>query len=194
MKDRKKILIVIVMCFCIIIAIFSFVNSNRTIVNEVFIDSLINNTKLSAYENLTNGDLEFWEKRHKSNPESNANSKKYASALSARFHLYGDINDLKKADSLLNNLNIENKQTDAGILRALATNDLLNHRFNEANMHINNALSIGSEKYASQLQAFDVAFELGKYQIASSLLLTLKKGNEYGYFFRLAKYQHWEGT
>lgn len=53
---------------------------------------------------------------------------------------------------------------------------------------------MGSEKYASLSLYFDAAFELGNYALAKTILQKLYATNQYGYFFRASKYQHWMGN
>ncbi|HMJ46910.1 MAG TPA: hypothetical protein VK498_06245, partial [Ferruginibacter sp.] len=70
---------------------------------------------------------------------------------------------------------------------------LLQHRFSLANKYVQKAIDIGSEKYISEMLHFDVAFEQGQYLLAKNILQRIKSLNDYGYFFRLSKYQHRAG-
>jgi tetratricopeptide (TPR) repeat protein len=180
--------------FVSIILLFSSCkNEEMAIVDQSYVDSLISNYQPSVREKINAIDLQFWKNRLDSLPKSYSNAQKYAQTLDARFRLYGDINDLIEADSINNWLNKEFKEKDAGIFRTLATNSMQQHRFGNAKEYIKNAINIGSEKYASELILTDAYFEMGQYGFVKNQLNRLKKTNNYGYFFALAKYHHWEG-
>ncbi len=177
----------------IIFTIISCKKEAKIIVDKTFVDSLITHYKPSTREKINAADLIFWKNRLDSLPKSYLNAQKYAGTLGARFRLYGDINDLIKADSIMNWLNKENQEKDAGIFRTLAANASQQHRFGEASGYAHKAADIGSEKYASELILTDTYFELGQYEFVRKQLNRLRKSNNYGYFFGLSKYQHWEG-
>jgi hypothetical protein len=117
----------------------------------------------------------------------------YAGTLAARFHLYGDIRDLENADSIIQKLNIVFKEKDAGLLRTMSGHAITQHRFKDAYECVQKALALGSERYISELLNFDAAFELGQIPLSGEILKRLKSTNEYGYFFRLSKYEHFKG-
>ena len=185
----KKIITAIVF-----LAIFnSCSNKNKAVVDNIFIDSLLNHYSKSTAQNLNEQNLIFWKNRLDKAPVGFVEMQQYAGTLAGRFHLYGDIYNLKTADSILHWLNDVFKGKDAGIARTLAGYAITQHRFTEASDHVQQALAIGSEKYISQLLNFDVAFELGNIQLAKDILKSIKSSNEYGYFFRLSKYEHFRG-
>ncbi|CAN5818599.1 hypothetical protein BH11BAC4_BH11BAC4_26450 [soil metagenome] len=165
-----------------------------TVTDTTFIDSLITNYKKSAAQEINEKDIIFWKNKLDKAPVGFLESQQYAGNLVARFHLYGDIKDLKAADSILHWLNDQYKEADAGPLRTLAGYAILQHRFHEAYEYVQKALALGSERYASELLNFDAVFELGQDQLAKTILARLKQDNEYGYFFRLSKYKHLEGA
>ncbi len=168
-------------------------NKNKPVVDNIFIDSLLDHYSKSTAQNLNEQNVIFWKNRLGAAPDGFVEMQQYAGTLAGMFHLYGDINDLKTADSILHWLNILFKEKEAGIARTLAGYAITQHRFTEASDYVQQALAIGSEKYVSQLLNFDVAFELGNIQLANDILKSIKSTNEYGYFFRLSKYEHFRG-
>lgn len=186
----KKLLAV----FTLVTAFYSCNTKKGFVVDQKFADSLLANYTPSASEKINAIDLLFWKHRLDSLPGSYTNAQRYAGTLAGRFHLYADINDIKKADSIYHWLNNEYRGADAGVYRTLAGYSILQHRFAGAGTYIDSALLIGSDKYASEMINFDVAFELGNYAYAKSILDKCRSTNEYGYFFRLSKYQHYLGN
>ena len=170
--------------------LFSCKNKEKPIVNTAFTDSIINNYHESSFEQLIKGDMAFWKKRVDLNRNNQTAASRYAGDLVQEFHLYGDIQNLLKADSILSVINKASGEKDAGTLRSLASLYITRHRFKEANGFVQQALSIGSEKYASTLLYFDTQFELGSYTIANLTLRSCVATNEYGYFFRRSKWMH----
>jgi hypothetical protein len=194
-REPKELIMKNIIAFLFSILFFSSCKrEEKTLVDKSFIDSLMNNYSPSVREKINAGDLVFWKHRLDSLPDSYLNAQKYAGTLTSRFRLYGDIHDMVKADSITLWLNKEYQQKDAGIYRTLATNDIQQHRFGEARVNAQKAIDIGSEKYASELTLTDAFFELGQYQFVKQNLQRLRKTNNYGYFFALSKYQHWEGN
>ncbi len=184
----KQITFLLISISCIV---FYSCSSNAPIVETSFTDSLIKNYTPSKIEEVTNEDFTFWKNRLDSMPNSNSTALQYASTLVGQFHLYGDIQNLLKADSIYKAMNIDAKEQEAGILRSLSSLSITRHRFQDALQYSQKALELGSEKYASTLLYFDALFEAGKYQQAKTVLKTTQSTNQYGYFFRASKYWHW---
>ena len=183
-----------IIIFISFLAIISSCNKNKGPVTDTkFVDSLLSNYKMSEAQIINEKDIIFWKNKLDKAPVGFLEAQQYAGNLVARFHLYGDINDLKTADSILHWLNQQYKEQDAGPLRTLAGYAILQHRFKEAYDYVQKALALGSERYASELLNFDAAFELGQDQLAKNILSRIKATNEYGYFFRLSKYKHLVG-
>jgi hypothetical protein len=165
----------------------------KSIVEQSFIDSLIQHYTLSKAELTNRDDLIFWQKRMDSIPENFSNGPKYASALANRFRLYGDIHDLLKADSLIKQSNISNQEKEGDIFLSMAAFAIQQHQFNQAAAFVDKAKKISDNMYGIALSQFDVAFETGLYQWALNTLNTLGDDRSYGYFFRKAKYEHYSG-
>ena len=167
---------------------------DKALVSQKYIDSLMNISTLSNYEKQIETDLKFWKNRLDINPDSYTNLQNYASTLISKFHLYGNINDVKNAENIILKLNQNYKGTESGLFRTLANLSSLQHRFQESNALVYKALQIGDNKYESTLLLFDSAFELGKITDAKRILNGIKKNHEYAYYFRLAKLQHYDGA
>ena len=164
------------------------------LVSKEYVDSLVENYSPSASAITNKDDLAFWEKRMDSLPDNFVNGPKYAAALSLRFHLYGDIHDLLKADSLFIRANLANGEKEDGILYTLANFSMQQHRFKQAADFTTKAIDAGDNRYGGQLALFDAAFETGDYDVAGSILKTIKPADTYPVYFRRSKYEHYKGT
>ena len=180
--------------FCCLFLISSCTHKDKTIVQSAFVDSLFSHYLPSSVANTTDSNFAFWEKRMDSLPDNFVNGPKYASVLASRFHLYGDIKDLLKADSLMKKSNEANQGKEPGIFRTLASFAMLQHQFHQADSFLKRAVQIDGTNPPNVYLDFDVAFELGDYARAKNLLTSLKKDNSYGYFFRRSKYEHYDGS
>lgn len=166
---------------------------SQNLVDGRFTDSLISHYAPSPAEKLNAAELDFWQRRLDSSAGAATPAARVAGALSQRFHLYGDIRDLLAADSMLSALSSAAKGREAGLLRSLAANAITRHRFQQADSLVRTALVLGAERYNSLLMQFDTRFELGDYVVAGNTLSTCAATNEYGYFFRMAKWMHFKG-
>lgn len=166
---------------------------SKTIVSQKNIDSVLAINALSKQEKNIKSDIFFWKNKYDKQPESQTYAQKYAGMLLANFQLYGDINDLKLAESITQQFTQQLANTDSGIYRSLANYAGLQHQFNSAYNFANIASKIGDNQYFSQLLLFDAAFELGKMDQAKIILSEIKKQYEYAYYFRLAKMHHYDG-
>jgi tetratricopeptide (TPR) repeat protein len=190
MKTAPFISIII---FNLLIFLFSCQQKNTNLVSSKYVDSLLSINTLSSREKALELDMKFWKNRYESDKTSETNTQKYAGMLTARFHLYGNIADLKLAENLIQKIYKNQKIKESGLARSLANYSGLQHRFNEASALANKALEIGDNKYESLLLQFDSAFELGKIDQAKILLHNIKKEYEYAYYFRLSKMNHYDG-
>jgi hypothetical protein len=172
------------------ILLFSCNTHPKKIVELSFVDSLIDHYSKTVLQKTNEGDLLFWKKRMESFPDNFLNGPKYALALVSRFHLYGNIHDLRTADSLMQQSNLANKEIEDGIFLSLAGLALLQHQFLQADTLTKKAISLGGNKYGNILTEFDAAFELGDYKTAGNIIKTIKPDNTYAYYFRRSKYQH----
>jgi tetratricopeptide (TPR) repeat protein len=177
--------------YCLVLISVCSCNQNKPIVKESFVDTLISNYTPSTVAVINEKDLAFWKSRVDTMPESLVDLKKYASALASRFHIYGDINDLKQADSIMQKLVDEYKEP--GSLLTLAGYKMLQHQFSEAKKCIDTVIEMKAEKYATQMMLFDADFELGDLYHASLILRDNYSPREYAYNFRQSKLDHNRG-
>lgn len=180
--------------FCLFLFISSCSHKDKPIVNTAFADSLIVHYSPSQLARTTDGNLMFWKKRMDSLPDNFVNGPKYASALSSRFHLYGELNDLLKADSLFKRCNEANREQEPGIFRTLASFAMLQHQFLQADSFLKKAIKIEGRSLPNAFLDFDISFERGQYPHSKSLLQTLKTFSPYGYLFRRSKFEHYDGS
>jgi tetratricopeptide (TPR) repeat protein len=168
-------------------------NNTKPLVSAVFADSLIANyTTPEAIKN-NEADLQFWKNRIIPNAIDYTSTSRYAAALISRFHLMGNINDIKTSDSLLQKLAKDFNGKEAGPYFSLVGHYILQHRFKEADSVFQIAKAIGIKKYESSATAFDVNFELGRISLAKTDLRNIQAENDYGYQFRKSKMMHYTG-
>lgn len=177
-------------------SLFLFISCRQQgpVVNESFIDSLITHYTLPAMARSNEAEMQFWQNRMNTQPPGLVNEQKYANTLLMRFSMFGDIHDLKKADSILDHTNELFKQTETGLSLTLAGYSLMQHRFREAADHVQHARDLGGKRTALLSGAFDVNLELGQYDSAAAVLQQLQPNADYGYYFRLSKFKHLEGS
>lgn len=164
----------------------------KQVVSKEFIDSLISHYQEPAFSKINDSALLFWEKRIHPKRPGIVSEMKYAAALSMRFHLYGDIADIRMADSTIRKLDADFNHREAAAQLFLMRNAILQHRFSEAAAWLGKARSNGLKKYDWLTSTFDVDFELGNYFNAAHTLQELKE-NDYGYYFRRSKMDHVNG-
>ena len=177
----------------IIISLFSCKNNNTPIVSAVFVDSLI--THYSIPKSITNNeaDMQFWKSRISPNTPDYSNTLKYAATLMSRYHLLGNISDIKSADSLLQKLAADYNGKEAGPYFSLVSHYILQHRFHDADSVFELARKIGIKKYETAAVSFDINFELGRISLANLNLKEINIENDYGYQFRKSKMMHYNG-
>jgi hypothetical protein len=182
----------------LIIAVFLFSGilscsrSKKQLVRSDFIDSLMTCYQEPGFSKSNDAALVFWKNRIRPQRPGIVSEMKYAAALSMRFHLYGDIRDIKMADSTIHKLDADFNHHEAAAQLFLMHNDILQHRFTEAGEWLKKARSIGLKKYDLLTSTFDVDFELGRIFNAASALKELR-ADDYGYYFRRSKMDHLNG-
>lgn len=173
--------------------IISCKKHNGPIVDAAFADSLINNYTTPQAVKLNEGDAAFWKKKIIPHTVDYTNTSRYAAALISRFHLLGNIKDVKTSDSLLQKLAEDFKGKEAGPYFSLVGHYILQHRFKEADSVFQIAKIIGIKKYENAVTSFDVNFELGRISFAKADLKSIQFENDYGYQFRKSKMMHYNG-
>jgi hypothetical protein len=163
------------------------------IVSRIYIDSLISNYQKPVFARINDSSMQFWRNRIDPKRPGLVSETRYAGSLSLRFHLFGDIQDIKEADSTIRRLdtNFNHKEAQADL--TLVNYSILQHRFKEADMWLEKAKQNGLKKYDQLSSSFDVDFELGRNFQAANELKNLKSAGDYGYFFRRSKMDHLNG-
>lgn len=136
---------------------------------------------------LIKEDIGFWSARLGANKEDLPSQLKLAGLYSRQFQYSGNIDDIKKSDSLYLEAHRLQKNFGSGTYRSLAANCITQHRFREANAYLDTAYQMGDDKYFTLLQQFDVSLELGDIFRAASILKMIYPKNSFEYLLRNAK-------
>jgi len=182
----------IITALALSLLISSCKNEKKIIVSASFADSLISNYSDSMIKRSAEADLQFWKNRIVPSNPGMVNELKYAAALVHRFHLYGDINDVLEADSILHVSDSAFGHKEPSPNMALVRNSILQHRFKTADSLLQAARAAGVKPYESAAAGFDVAFELGNNLVAEAELKKITDPKDYGYNFRHAKLAHYK--
>ena len=180
------------LCITFLTALASCKNNTTTIVSTAFVDSLIKNYTSPAIK-ANETELLFWKNRISPQGGDIVNGSKYAATLISRFHLLGDIADVKISDSILNKLARDFNGKEVGPYFSMVSHCILQHKFKEAEIYLDKARAIGLKQYENAAVSFDVNFELGKISFAATNLKTIQFENDYGYQFRKSKMMHYKG-
>jgi hypothetical protein len=138
--------------------------------------------------------MRFWQGRINPARPGYLNETRYAAGLSLQFRLLGDLDSLRKSDSLLLKVSRDFNHKEASVLLALASHCITEHRFRDADSFLLAAKRLGLKPYESLSSSFDIDFELGRYSEARIGLNSLRSANDYGYFFRASKVDHLNGS
>ena len=163
------------------------------IVDPYFADSLLAVSAIPAAVKSNAEEMQFWKNRILPQLPGMVSESKYAATLAARFHLLGNIEDIRKADSVLRQVDSLYNHKEPGVLLSLLTYSILQHRFKEADRYLQKAKELGIKRYESLASSFDVDFDLGRYSNAALELKLMKTANDYGYYFRRSKMDHFNG-
>jgi hypothetical protein len=180
--------------FTLMIAtVFTSCKKDLKIVENAYADSLIRNYTFPPQVKDNETDMQFWKNRIDLKQTRQVNESKYASTLINRFHQFGDIQDVKEAESIYHSINKTYKNTLASPFIALASSAMLQHHFIQADTLLQTAKKIGIDGFTNNTFSFDVSFELGRYTEAGYYLKRLKNGKDYSYYFRRSKFDHFNG-
>jgi len=169
-------------------------NQSEKIVDNVYADSLIKRYTVPRQATDNEKDMQFWKSRIDPKQPRQVNESKYASTLITRFHEFGDIHDVKEAESVLISVNKTYNNSLGSPFAALTSSAMLQHRFSEADTLLQKAIKAGIDGFTATTLSFDVNFELGRYNYANAFLHQLKKGNDYSYYFRRSKMDHFNAN
>ncbi|MEO5593212.1 MAG: hypothetical protein ABIR15_19610 [Chitinophagaceae bacterium] len=176
-----------------IVVFISCKNEPAKIVDRAFSDSLIAHYNLPASVKATEDEIVFWKNRIDPQSTGLVNESRYASSLISRFHQFGDIQDIKTADSIMQKVNEAFNGRESSPNISLCGISILQHQFTKAGNYLEKARQLGLKKYEALTTSFDVDFELGRYTNATLYIKQLKPYADYGYFFRKSKLDHLNG-
>ncbi|HEY4108158.1 hypothetical protein [Puia sp.] len=168
-------------------------HEEKTLVSAILTDSLITHFTLPPVAARNETELQFWKSRINPANPGYLNESRYAACLNMAFRLSGEIDSLKKADSILLALDRNFNHREASACLALAAQGISQHRFREADSLLRKAKALGLRPYESHAASFDVAFELGNYFQAKAELNAIRSPGDYGYYFRRSRLDHLDG-
>ncbi len=180
----------LIAALCVGSCLVSCKNPKAKIVEQTYVDSLINHYALPAMVADNEKDMQFWKSRIDPKSPGQTNEARYAGTLLTRFHQFGDIQDVKQAQAIIQGINKTYKGTLASPFVSLTGMAMLTHHFAQADTLLNIAKKIGMEGVSSDILTFDVDFELGRYNDAAFYLRKLKLHADYNYYFRRSKFDH----
>ena len=134
------------------------------------------------------GEIDFWQTKYDKAPNQTSYLGVIASNYSKLFEITGNIDYLKKAETLLVQSNETYKYSSVNTIRSLARNYISQHRFKEALALANKAKAIGEGLKETNKLLFDVQMELGNYAAADASLKQLNDRNDFDYLIRIAKW------
>jgi tetratricopeptide (TPR) repeat protein len=132
-------------------------------------------------------DIDFWGKRLVKDPEDAVSKASLAGLYSARFKNAGNINDIHTSDSLYQSANSLFRTSTSSIYRSLSTNCITQHKFQQAKLYLDTALTLGDDLYVTYLMRCDVFTELGYLELAQQELNHISDRNNFDYLIREAK-------
>lgn len=166
-------------------------SSEAPLVQATEINQLYQPTYRAAYYDQ---EIDFWSTKLKKSPEQITFALQLASAYEARFSAFAQINDLKEAEDLLTNGLAAASLQRTTFLRALARNYISQHRFQEALVLAEEAMSRSDNQLSSTYLLFDVMMELGRYEKAEQLLRKMYTKGGFSYLIRKAKWEDHKGN
>src|SRR5436305_174296 len=117
------------------------------IVRPLYIDSLISHYQEPLFARTNDSSMQFWRNRLDPARPGMVSETKYAGTLALRFHLFGDIQDIKTADSMMRMLDNYFNHKEAQTELTLVHYSILQHRFKEADKWMQKAKQNGLKKY-----------------------------------------------
>ena len=168
-------------------------NNEKQLISASFIDSLTTHYTPPVIAVQNDKERVFWKDRINPASPGFLNESRYAGCLALQFRLFGDIDSLKKADSILRKVDCDYNHKEAAPNLALSALSITRHRFPEADSLLGKARQLGLRPHESILAAFDVDFELGRYTQARAELNAIRPAADFDYYFRRSKMDHWAG-
>jgi hypothetical protein len=163
------------------------------LVSQSFIDSLIAHYSPPAIALQSEKELVFWKSRINPSSPGYLNESRYAGCLAMEFRFSGEIDSLRKADSVLEKVDQDFNHKEASADMTMVSHFITRHRFTEADSILQRAKRLGLRPDESSTASFDVDFELGRYADARADLNAMRSANSFGYYFRKSKMDHLNG-
>ena len=164
------------------------------IVSNRFIDSVISHYTVAPVTQANSKEMRFWASRIDPALPGFMDESRYAGGLAMDFRFFGEIDSLRKADSILRKVDRDFNHKEASADLALMAHCLTEHRFMQADSFLQRAKALGLRPQESLTASYDVDFELGRYGAAQIELNALRSPDDYGYFFRRSKMDHLKGS
>jgi len=146
------------------------------------------NIKDNKSLDFVQGEINFWRKKYDAAPNQISYLSLLASNYSKLFENTGNVKYLYKTEELLLKSNEAYKYSSVGTIRSLARNYISQHRFREALVLANKALTIGEGMKETQKLLFDVNMELGNYTEAEKNLTFINDKTDFDYLIRISKW------
>ncbi len=166
-------------------------SSDAPLVQATEINNLYQPTYRAAY---CDQEIAFWSAKLENSPDQLTFALQLAGAYEARFSAFAHIDDLKEAEDLLTNGLAAATLQRTTFLRALARNYISQHRFQEALLLAEEAMSRSDNQMTSTHLLFDVMMELGRYEEAEQLLQKMYTKGGFAYLIRKAKWEDHKGN
>jgi len=179
---------------CLALLFVSCKNQHSKIVDYIYVDSLMSHYTLPRQVTDNEKDMQFWKNKIDPKLPRQIGESKYAGTLIVRFHQFGDIQDVKEAESILKGVNKTYDNSLPGPFVALTGSAMLQHHFIQADTLFEKAKKIGVDGFTLNTLSFDVNFELGRYSNANFYLRQLKQDKDYSYYFRQSKMDHFNAN
>ncbi len=161
----------------------------KKITNPSDYNKYLTTTKNQSLE-ITKEEINFWQTKYNKAPNQTTYLAVIASNYSQLFELTGNIDDLKKAETLLVTSCETYKYSCVNTIRSLARNYIWQHRFKEALELANKAKTIGEGIQETHKLLFDIQMELGNYDAAELSLNQLNDKKDVDYLIRIAKWNN----
>lgn len=185
---KKLIPVLLLLGYC-----SSCTHREKTLVARSFVDSLLSGYTPPPAAGQNEKEMSFWANRIDPANPGYLEQTRYAFGLAMQFRYWGAIDSLRKADSILLNVDREFNHKEAGTLLGLTTHSITRHRFAQADSLLRKAKQLGLRPYESLTTSFDVDYELGRYTQAKMELNSIRSPEDFGYWYRRSKLDHLNG-
>ncbi|MBD0825148.1 tetratricopeptide repeat protein [Aestuariibaculum marinum] len=179
--------------FCLLVSVTSCTTISKKVTNPQEYNVYLETTNETAKQEALN-DLKFWKEKLDRTPNQFPYLSKIALANSQLFGITGEIEYLKDAQNVYQNLNIKTNYSNTSYLKGLAANYISQHKFKEALILLEKAETIGDKLEGTQKMLFDVHLELGNYDLAKSYLDEFSNDADFDYLIRVAKWSDHRGN